>query len=214
MQDASIGRAQLRNAVLRQGAGVICQGRWGNRSGNAWSCTPSIHIFGKKAAGDFEDSEVKAVDTQALQEFKQGLSLLRNDCPGNALAYLLKAVELEKNNPLYISYLGVAIARARKNWSLAMKLCSQSLQLTRTQPALYLNLAAVYCLAGDKEGAIETLSRGLEFTKQNEQLADALRGFGSRRPPVLRFLDRTHFLNRHVGKMRSRLLISLGKAAY
>jgi Flp pilus assembly protein TadD len=175
---------------------------------------------------------VKAVDTDASQEYEQGLSLLRNDYPGKALVHLTKAVELEKNNPFYLSYLGVALARAGKNWSLAEqlssqtsqtkhiqadfdlaeKLCSQALRMKRTQPELYLNLAEVYAVAGNKEDAIETLSRGLKFTKQNEHLADALQQFGSRRPPVLRFLDRTHFLNRSFGKMRNRLLISLGKA--
>jgi Flp pilus assembly protein TadD len=145
---------------------------------------------------------------------------------------LTKAVELEKNNPFYLSHLGVALARAGKNWSLAEnlrsqtlqtkrtppefdlaeKLCSQALQMKRTEPEFYLNLAEVHGLAGNKEEAIETLSRGLKFTKQNKHLAAALRQFGSRRPPVLRFLDRTHFLNRSFGKMRNRLLISLGKA--
>jgi Flp pilus assembly protein TadD len=175
---------------------------------------------------------VKAVDTEAIEEFEKGLSLLRNDYPGRALVHLTKAVELEKNNPFYLSHLGVALARAGKNWSLAEnlrsqtsqmrrtppefdlaeKLCSRALQMNRTQPELYLNLAEVYSLAGNKEDAIETLSRGLRFTKQNEHLADALRRFGSRRRPVLRFLGRRHFLNRHFGKMRNRLLISLGKA--
>ena len=173
------------------------------------------------------------MDTEALEEFKQGLSLLRNDYPGKALLHLNKAVALEKNNPFYLSYLGVALARAGKNWSLAEKLCSQTLQMKRpppefylaeklcsqalqmkrTQPELYLNLAEVYALAGNKEDAIETLSRGLKFTKQNEPLADALRRFGSRQPPVISFLDRAHFLNRHLGKIRRQLLVSLGKAA-
>ena len=173
------------------------------------------------------------MDTEALEEFKQGLSLLRNDYPGKALVHLTRAVELEKNNPFYLSYLGVALARAGKNWNLAEtfgsqtlqmkgtppefdlaeRLCSQALQMKRTQPEFYLNLAEVYGLAGNKEDAIETLSRGLKFTKQNKHLAYALRQFGSRRPPVLRFLDRTHFLNRHFGKMRNRLFNSLGKAA-
>ena len=172
------------------------------------------------------------MDTEATEEFKQGLSLLRNDYPGKALLHLNKAVELEKNNPFYLSYLGVALARAGKNWSLAEKLCSQplqmkrpqpdfdlaeklcsrALQMKRTQPDFYLNLSEVYGLAGNKEEAIETLSRGLKFTKQNAHLAHALRRFGRRRRPVLRFLDRTHYLNRQFGKMRNRLLTSFGKA--
>ena len=173
------------------------------------------------------------MDTEATEEFKQGLSLLRNDYPGKVLVHLKRAVELEKNNPYFLSYLGVALACAERNWilaerlsyqaaaktptqsefDLAEKLCSQALKMKRTQPEFYLNLAEVQGLAGNKEDAIETLSQGLKFTKQNGQLADALRRFGNRRQPVLRFLDRTHFLNRHFGKMRNRLLISLGKAA-
>ena len=85
--------------------------------------------------------------------------------------------------------------------------------MKRTQPEFYLNLAEVQDLAGNKEDAIETLSQGLKFTKQNERLANALREFGSRRRPVLRFLDRTHFLNRHFGRMRYWLLTSIGKSA-
>ena len=172
------------------------------------------------------------MDTEASEEFERGLSLLQNDYPGKALVHLRKALELDKNNPFYLSYVGVALARAGKKWSLAenlsleslpvkrtppefslaAKLCSQALQMRRTQPEFYLNLAEVYSLAGNREDTFETLRSGLKFTKQNEHVAEALRRFGSRRPPVLGFLDRAHFLNRHFGKVRHRLLVSLGKA--
>jgi tetratricopeptide (TPR) repeat protein len=103
--------------------------------------------------------------------------------------------------------------RPQPDFDLAEKLCSRALQMKRTQPEFYLNLAEVYGLAGNKEDAIETLDRGLKFTKQNEHLADALRRFGSRRLPVFGFLARTHFLNRKFGKIRQYLLVSLGKTA-
>ena len=66
------------------------------------------------------------MDTEAIEEFERGLSLLRNDYPGKALVHLTKAVELRKNNPFYLSYLGVALARAGTHWNLAVKLSTQT----------------------------------------------------------------------------------------
>ena len=50
---------------------------------------PGLHTE-QHAERALRDSEVKAVDTEALEEFKQGLSLLRNDYPGKALVHLTK----------------------------------------------------------------------------------------------------------------------------
>jgi hypothetical protein len=49
------------------------------------------------------------------------------------------------------------------------------------------------------------------MTKQDTRLKKVLAKFGVRRPPVLSFLDRTHFVNRRLGKLRYGFLKSLGK---
>ena len=56
------------------------------------------------------------MDTEAFREFKQGLTFLRDNYAGKALPHMKRAVELEKNNPYYMSYLGVVLARSEKKW--------------------------------------------------------------------------------------------------
>ena len=104
-----------------------------NCVGNAECRIPWAPDLGDEAAAERGDSEVEAVDMEATEVFNQGLHLLRNNYPGKALVHLRRAVELDKNNPLYLSYLGVALARAGKNWILAEKLHSEAAQAKRTQ---------------------------------------------------------------------------------
>ena len=50
------------------------------------------------------------MDTEAFREFKQGLTYLRDNYVTKALPHMQRAVELDKNNPYYMSYLGVVLA--------------------------------------------------------------------------------------------------------
>src|SRR4051812_17972688 len=63
------------------------------------------------------------LDTEAFREFKQGLTLLRDDYALKALPHMRRAMELDKNNPYYMSYLGVVLARSEQRWGEAEKLC-------------------------------------------------------------------------------------------
>jgi len=103
------------------------------------------------------------------------------------------------------------MAAGERNWESAEDLCTQALKMKRTQPELYLNLADVYRLAGRRQDAVETLSLGLTMTKRNPRIAEVLNKFGYRRPPVLPFLERDHYLNRELGKLRYRVMKSLGR---
>jgi len=150
-------------------------------------------------------------ETEAVREFREGLQLLTNEYASKALVHFDKALELDQKNPFYLSYRGLALAAAQQKWDEAEELCDGALRMKRTQPELYLNLAEVYRLAGRRQDAIETLMRGLPMTKQDPRLKKVLAKFGVRRPPVLTFLDRTHFLNRKLGKLRYGFLKSLGK---
>ncbi len=152
-------------------------------------------------------------EAEAMKEFKDGLELLRNGFAKMALPHLKKAAELDKTNSFYLSYLGLALAMAYGRWDDAESLCREAVRMKRTQAELYLNLAEVYRLAGRKEDAVETLATGMKLTKRDPRLGNALRKLGLRRPPPLAFLDRTHFLNRQLGRMRHRVLKSLRKEA-
>ncbi len=147
----------------------------------------------------------------AMKEFKEGLDLLHNKFPRQALVHLKNAAELDKTNPFYLSYLGLALAMVNNNFIEGIDICDDAVRMKRSQPELYLNLAEVYRLAGKKEDAIETLATGSKLTKRDPRLVEALRKMGMRKPPVLAFLDRRNFLNVQLGKLRSKVLQGRGK---
>jgi Flp pilus assembly protein TadD len=150
-------------------------------------------------------------ETEAFKEFKQGLALLRDNFADKALPHMEKAVKLEKNNPYYMSYLGVVLARSEQKWAEAETLCDHAVRIKRNQAQLYLNLAEVYAEAGRKDDAMETLQAGLKFARRDVRLNLALNRLATRRPPVFSFLSRRHPLNKGVGKLRHRTLEMFSK---
>ncbi len=152
-------------------------------------------------------------DDDAMMEFKEGLELMNVHVPSKALRHFIKAVELDRSNPFYLSYLGVALARAHQKWEEAEDCCHSALRMKRDQPELYLNLAEVYRMAGKKDDAIQTIATGIPLTKKDPRLIKALRKFGVRRAPVLSFLGRSSFLNRHLGRFRYKFLRTIGREA-
>ncbi|MBZ5541573.1 MAG: tetratricopeptide repeat protein [Acidobacteriia bacterium] len=152
------------------------------------------------------------MDTEAFREFKQGLTLLRDNYPVKALPHMQRALELEKNNPYYMSYLGVILARSEEKWAEAEELCDSAVRLKRNQAQLYLNLAEVYANAGRREDAVETLQSGLKYAQRDVRLNMALTRLAERRPPVLTFLNRKHPINRQLGILRHRTLRIFGQS--
>jgi Flp pilus assembly protein TadD len=151
------------------------------------------------------------IDTEAFREFKSGLTLLRDNYTTKALPHLQRALELDKNNPYYMSYLGVVLARSEKKWAEAEKLCDSAVRMKRNQAQLYLNLAEVYNTAGRREDAVEALQAGMKFARRDVRLSIAMNKLIHRRAPVFSFLRRTHPINRQVGMLRHRTLQMLGQ---
>lgn len=151
-------------------------------------------------------------DNAGLAEFKQGIELLRKGQPVKAIEYLRHATELKQQNPYYLSFLGVSMARAKQQWGTAAELCKTAVSLRRNEPQLYLNLAEVYVSAGRRDNAVDTLDAALRYCGADRRV-DRMRGkLGRRSEPVLPFLERDNFLNRGLGKLRYRMLQRLGKA--
>ena len=141
-------------------------------------------------------------DVEALSQFKQGLAQLQKGFARDAVVKLKSAVELQPRNAYFVSYFGLALGLAQRKWPEAESLCVKALQLKRTVPQLYLNLADVYEYSGRTADAVEILSVGLRYTGRDSRIEAALRGFGVRRPPVLPFLSRKNVLNRCLGRIR------------
>ena len=148
-----------------------------------------------------------------VDEFRQGLKALKNGYPQKALVHMRTAFESEKHNPFYLSFLGLAIARAERKWDRASELCEIAVQLRRNECQFHLNLAEVYALSGRREKALNTIDAALANFGRDARLVKARSRVEKRRIPVLPFLTRDHFLNRTFGKMRHRTLSRFGKTA-
>jgi Flp pilus assembly protein TadD len=153
------------------------------------------------------------MDTEAFREFKQGLAFLRDDYAERALPHMKRAVELDKNNPYYMSYLGVVLARAERKWGEAERLCDSAVRMKRNQAQLYLNLAEVFSTAGRREDAMEALEAGMKFARRDVRLNLAMNRLVERRRPVLRFLTRRHPLNRQLGVLRHKAMQIFSRAS-
>jgi Flp pilus assembly protein TadD len=151
------------------------------------------------------------LDTEAFREFKQGLTLLRDNYAIRALPHMQRAMDLDRNNPYYMSYLGVVLARSEQKWGEAERLCDAAVRLKRNQAQLYLNLAEVYATAGRKEEAVDALQAGLKFARRDVRLSIALNRLIHRREPVISFLERKHPVNRKLGMLRHRALQMFGQ---
>jgi tetratricopeptide (TPR) repeat protein len=146
-----------------------------------------------------------------VAEFKEGIKLLKNEYPQKALVRLQRAFESDKRNAYYMSFLGVAVARAQRKWNEAWELCERAVQLKPKDVQLHLNLGEVYALAGLRDKALEKLDHALGIFGDDERLKYARSKVENRRAPLLPFFGRKHFLNRELGKLRHRLLKNLGK---
>jgi len=142
--------------------------------------------------------------SEAVQVFRFGLAHMRDGQSFEALAAFRQAASMEPQNPYFLSYYGLALGQASRNWDEAEALCLAALRKRRQIPQLYLNLAELYRCRGRLADAVETLHDGLRYTANDARLMDALSIFGRRKPPVLSFLSRSHPLNRYLGKVRHR----------
>ena len=151
-------------------------------------------------------------DTAAVAQFKRGIELLRDGHPADAAECLRRALQMEKHNPYYLSFLGVSLARANKKWAEAVELCETALDLRRKEAQFYLNLAEVYISAGRRGDAVAVLDRAQEHFKLDPRIERARTKLGRRASPILPFLHRQHFVNRSLGRLRHRALKLLRKA--
>ena len=144
-------------------------------------------------------------------EFTQGVKHLKNGYPSKAIVHFRRAFEVEKQNPYYLSFLGLSLAYAERKWKQAAEMCELAVQLRRKEMQFHLNLADVYSAEGRREKAKDTLDVALQLFGNDERLVRARSLVEKRRPNVLPFLGRGHFLNRHLGKLRHRALKHLNK---
>jgi tetratricopeptide (TPR) repeat protein len=157
------------------------------------------------------ESAIAVAELDPVAEFTEGVKLLQNEYPQKALACLTRAFECDKQNPFYLSFLGLSIALAERKWDRAIELCEMAIDKKRREIQFHLNLADVYAAAGRREHALFTIDKALESLGEDKRLRNARSRIAKRRSPVVPFLTRNNILNRELGRFRHKILKRLGK---
>ena len=152
------------------------------------------------------ETATSIAELDAVGAFTEGAKMLKNGYPKKAVVFFRRALECDKQNPFYLSLLGVSIWRAERSLNEAVKLCEAAIKVKRGEIQFHLNLADIYAAAGLRESALHTLDRALASFGRDKRLISARSRVQKRRTPVFPFLDRGNFLNRELGKLRHRIL--------
>lgn len=140
------------------------------------------------------------------KSFEKGLEALERREFVEALVYFEASMQLVQRAsaapPMkYLSYYGLCLAMATGRLSEAMEICEEAVEAEFYNPDLYLNLGRVYLKAGDRSKAFGAMVGGLQLNPRHPGLIRAIRRLGLRRRPTVRFLARTHLVNRLLGKL-------------
>jgi len=141
---------------------------------------------------------------QSFQELvSQGVQAIDQ---GNTMMALMHLEDASKagDSPALKSYLGFCLAKERRQFKKAVTFCREATRLEPLNSQYWLNLGRVCLLANQKRLAIEAFRRGLKVNC-NRQIVDELKRLGLRKTPVFSTLERTHFLNRQVGRVLDQL---------
>jgi tetratricopeptide (TPR) repeat protein len=148
--------------------------------------------------------------TSAADIFHEGLAALSQDDPARAAEAFKTAMEIGgerhegRNNARYLSYHGLALARAQGVNRFCLAACRKAVDRKPRDPDMWLNLGRVWLLARDRKQARKAFGRGLELSPRHPALRQEVLRIERRAGSVLPALHRDHPLNILLGKLRWR----------
>jgi len=141
--------------------------------------------------------------------FNRALEMMSRNNVNGAIRYLEEALQIAPNNASYLSHYGLCVAMERDDFESATRLCRRAVAMEPEAPMPRVNLGRVLRLDGDNRAAYESFLNAWRLDKHHPAPATELSRMGIRRPAVLHFLPRSHWLNIRLGRLRSRLARAL-----
>lgn len=135
--------------------------------------------------------------------FHRGMVLFRQGRLNEAGAVFGHLVEQGSSDPLHLSYHGLLMATVEGKPRQGLKVCERAVNLGGYEPQVFLNLARVHELLGEREKAAEVVRAGIRRNRGDRRLLKVIERLSPRKPP-LRSLHRDHPLNKHLGILISR----------
>ena len=132
--------------------------------------------------------------------FDQGLRHLRDNRPKDAMLAFRHALQLKPGVPRVMSYYGLCWAMCMKKSEESVLLCRTAVEKDFINPELFCNLGRVYLLRNDRGKAYMAFQKGLSMDKRNKSILNELKKMGTRKSPVIPFLNRNNIINFLLGK--------------
>lgn len=152
---------------------------------------------------EVRENESRSLSPETQARFDRGCALLDAGELAQAVSTLEEAFEAAPDNARIRSALGLAIARAERNFEKSRALCEAATKQEFFNPDLYLNLARVYLIFERRSEAMRYLRRGQMIDPGHDAIRTAMQSLGRRRDPVVKFLPRRHPINRRLGAFRN-----------
>jgi len=157
-------------------------------------------------AGTLGETEGRQATHESNVLYNRAIEMLNRNRPAAARKHLEQALQICPQNPEYLSLYGLVIAIDTEDFESARRICDKAVRMSPQDPQTRVNLGKVFRLQGDNSAAYEEFLSAWQLDKLHPAPAAELTRMGIRRPPVLRFLPRSHWANIFLGRLRSRLL--------
>jgi hypothetical protein len=99
------------------------------------------------------------------------------------------------------SWYGFLLGTVGSRSSEGLALCRSAAETLFWEPEVHENLARLQLACGNRKDAVASIERGLSLAPEHAGLLDLRTSIGWRRRPPLPFLDRSHPLNKALGKL-------------
>jgi tetratricopeptide (TPR) repeat protein len=156
-----------------------------------------------------DSSESKGIDDVKPADYLRAVKAhLRSGKQKEAFRVLQQASVMYPDDPVILSYYGCLQALVDKKYRSGVDTCKKAIVLLKKKrssgeevlyPVFYLNLGRAYVAAGKRKEAIEAFEKGLQYDYGNNDLKKELRSMGTRKRPLVPFLDRSNPINKYIG---------------
>ena len=158
------------------------------------------------SAGTFHETASNEGTHESNALFNRAIEMLNRNKASAARKHLEQALQICPQHPAYLSMYGLCVAIDAEDFDSARRICEKAVKMSPSDPINRVNLGKVFRLQGDNGSAYEEFLAAWQLDKLHPAPAAELTRMGIRRPPVLRFLPRSHWANIYVGRLRSQLL--------
>ncbi len=122
-----------------------------------------------------------------------------------AISLLEEALRKDPENADYLSKYGVCLAHQGVDPARAVDYCMRAVRLDPREVHYQINLGRAYRLVGDKSAAYQVFLQAWRRNRKHALPAAELARMGVRKSPVLPFLDRGHWCNVYLGRLREKI---------